>query len=171
MITLNFAFWTFVLLFACIGAMRGWAKEVLVAFSVVVALFILDIMNYFPPIRNLFAQPNSDTEFWIRTAVLLTMVFFGYQTPRVARFASGKFMRERFSDSLLGFFIGAINGFLIIGCIWWFMIDSNYPLQPGIVPPNPIPEIVKFLPPEWLNGMVLYFAMMVAFLFLIIVLI
>ena len=170
MMTLQVAFWIFVILFAFIGSMRGWAKELLVTFSVLVALFVLNLMTYFPPIRNLFAQPNTETEFWIRTITLIVMVFFGYQTPKVAKFIGTKFGRERLSDSLLGFFIGAINGYLIVGCIWWFMIDSSYPF-PGITAPNPVPWIVGILPPVWLTGIVLYFAILIAFLFLLIVLI
>ena len=39
MISILSAFWMFVILFGLIGAMRGWAKELLVVFSVVLALF------------------------------------------------------------------------------------------------------------------------------------
>ena len=38
MVTLNFLFWMFVILFGVIGAMRGWAKELLVTFSAILAL-------------------------------------------------------------------------------------------------------------------------------------
>jgi uncharacterized membrane protein required for colicin V production len=169
MITLNFAFWTFVIVFAIIGSMRGWAKEILVTSSVILALFILSLLNFIPAIRSMFNKPNGDMEFWIRTIILVIMVIFGYQTPNIARFASGKFMRDKLSDALLGFFLGALNGYLIVGTIWYFMIDSNYPLQPGIIPPNPIPAIANYLPPTYLQGVALYFAVMVSFLFVLIV--
>ena len=38
MMSLVYVFWMYVLLFAVIGMLRGWAKELLVAFSVVLAL-------------------------------------------------------------------------------------------------------------------------------------
>ena len=41
MISLVSAFWLFVIIFGLIGAMRGWAKELLVAFSVILAIFIV----------------------------------------------------------------------------------------------------------------------------------
>ena len=34
MISIIYVFWMYVILFGVIGAMRGWAKEMLVAFSV-----------------------------------------------------------------------------------------------------------------------------------------
>ena len=37
MVSLTFMFWLFVLLFAIIGATRGWAKEILVTFAVILA--------------------------------------------------------------------------------------------------------------------------------------
>ena len=38
MISLAVVFWMYVILFAIIGGMRGWAKEILVTFSVILAL-------------------------------------------------------------------------------------------------------------------------------------
>ena len=73
MMTLTFAFWLFVVLFASIGAMRGWAKELIVTFSVILALFFLEVLGrYFPPIRDFLAKPNGSTEFWVRAFVLTT---------------------------------------------------------------------------------------------------
>ena len=40
MMTLVFTFWLCVVIFGVVGAMRGWAKELLVTFSIVLALFL-----------------------------------------------------------------------------------------------------------------------------------
>lgn len=49
MIGLAAIFWMFVILFAIIGAMRGWAKELLVTFSAILAMFIISVItNYLP---------------------------------------------------------------------------------------------------------------------------
>ena len=40
MMSIVYIFWMYVILFAVIGAMRGWAKELLVAFSVITALAV-----------------------------------------------------------------------------------------------------------------------------------
>ncbi len=38
MMSIVYLFWMFVILFGIVGLMRGWAKELLVAFSVILAL-------------------------------------------------------------------------------------------------------------------------------------
>jgi uncharacterized membrane protein required for colicin V production len=170
MMTLNFAFWTLVILCAIIGAMRGWAKELLVTFSAILSLFFIEIfVRYIPPVRSFFAPPNDSTEFWVQTTILVIMVLFGYQTPNLAKFAAPKLTRERFSDALLGFFLGAFNGYLIFGSIWYFLAESGYPFPQYITPPVGDPWILAYLPPEWLAIPTIYFAVAVAFLFVLIV--
>jgi uncharacterized membrane protein required for colicin V production len=168
MITLSLMFWILVIFFGVIGAMRGWAKELLVTFSVLVALFIMAILGSFGPLKNVFVKPDSTTSFWIPSIILMVMVLVGYQTPMLARFASGKFVREKFSDMLLGFFIGMVNGYLIVGSLWYFMIRAGYPF-PGITAQEPPPFIVGYLPPMWLQGPVLYAAVGLAFVFVLLV--
>jgi len=127
MLSMTFVFWALVGLFALVGAMRGWAKEILVTFTVILALFIYAIaITYLGPIKSLLAPPISTTEFWVLTFLFVILVLFGYQTPVLTRFASGKLRRERFTDAFLGFFLGAFNGYLIVGTIWYFMELANY---------------------------------------------
>jgi hypothetical protein len=45
MISLTVLFWVFIILFAIIGAMRGWSKELLVTFSVILALFLIEVLE------------------------------------------------------------------------------------------------------------------------------
>jgi hypothetical protein len=170
MMSLTFAFWLLVFIFAVIGSMRGWAKELLVAFSVILSLFLLEVLGrYLPPVRDFFAQPNDGTEFWMRSFIMLLLVFFGYQTPNLPKFQGGKFAREKLSDSLLGFFLGALNGFLIVGTLWFFLEDSNYPFPKAITKPSPAPMLVAFLAPRWLGIPGVYFAIAIAFMFVLIV--
>ena len=172
MITLQFAFIVLVFLFAVIGAMRGWAKELLVTFSVIVGLFIIAILQRFAPsaLRS-FLLSYSTTTFWIYTAIILLVAFFGYQTPNIARIPQGRFAREKFSDALLGFFIGALNGWLIVGSVWYFLDASGYPF-PSITPPPPDLAILNYLPPDLLianNSPAIYFAVAISFIFVLIV--
>lgn len=171
MMVLTFAFWTYVFIFTIIGAMRGWAKELLVTFSVILSLFVLEVLGrYVGPIRDFFAPPNGSPEFWARSAILGMLVYFGYQTPRISRFiAEEKLRRDKFADGLLGFFLGALNGFLIVGSVWYFMHNSDYPFKEFITKPSPEPGIIAFLPPSWLGIPMIYFAIAVAFLFVIVV--
>jgi hypothetical protein len=82
--------------------------------------------------------------------------------------------REKLEHSILGIVIGAINGYLIAGTIWFFMSDAKYPF-PNIVssPTGDIAKIaenmLQYMPPQLLGVPGIYFAVVVAFIFVIIV--
>jgi len=59
MVSLIVVFWMYVILFATIGAMRGWARELLVAFSVILALFITSVVENFVPIIGPILASNA----------------------------------------------------------------------------------------------------------------
>ena len=174
MISLNFAFWMLVVLFGLIGMMRGWAKELLVSFSVILALaFNSLLMRYVPVVKSL---PVDDTPlFWIRITIVITLVFFGYQTVGLPRFAS-KANREKLQDSLLGFVLGALNGFLVIGTVWFYLSEANYPFADLITPPvagTPMGDsaihLIPLLAPRLLGEPAIYFAVMLCFIFVLVV--
>lgn len=175
MVTLNFFFFFLILLFGIIGAMRGWAKELLVTFSVILGIFIINVLErYVPAIYQTIAGEGT-AQFWLRALIVIILVFFGYQTPNIQRLAGNRFVREKFQDSLLGFFLGAFNGYLIAGTLWLFMHNAGYPF-PYITPPiagtpqgDAALRILAWLPPRWLGPPVIYFAIAIAFLFVIIV--
>ena len=113
MMSIVYLFWMYVLLFAVIGAMRGWAKELLVAFSVITSLAVnLLLEKYIPLVRDL--DKASSSVFWIRTLILTALVYFGYQTVSLPRLAS-KAARERLQDALFGAVLGGLNGYFIAG--------------------------------------------------------
>mgnify|MGYP006290563567 CR=1 FL=1 len=92
MISLMFSFWLFLGLFGLIGAMRGWAKELLVIFSIILALFLIYVLEAFTPFmvpfEELYAQVESldpgagfstlpvsiqeevKVQFWVRAAIV-----------------------------------------------------------------------------------------------------
>ena len=87
MIGLNVLFWIFVVLFGIIGLMRGWAKEILVSFSVVLGLFVISVIErYGGFLTTLLNAPGSGL-FWMRFIILSALVFFGYQGPNIPRLA------------------------------------------------------------------------------------
>lgn len=177
MIYLNFIFICFVVLFAIIGAMRGWAKEMMVTASAILGLFIITVLEtYVKGLSTTFAEPGSIEQFWMRTAIIVLLSFFGYQTPNLPKVGGQRFARERFQDSLLGIFLGALNGYLIVGSLWHFLAQAEYQAISYIVPPDPntIPgqEAIKMLAwmaPAWLGIPFIYFAIAVAFIFVIVV--
>jgi len=175
-VSLTFVFWMNVVLFSVIGAMRGWAKELLVSFSVILSLtFITLLQNYVPYIRDILPKDGTSM-FWIRASLLLLLVFFGYQTSNIPRFA-GKFTRERLQDGLLGIFLGAINGYLIAGSLWFFLNEAKYPF-PLITDPvasgikqyaDAAKLLIAYLPPHLLGVPAIYFAVVLSFAFVIVV--
>jgi uncharacterized membrane protein required for colicin V production len=176
MVSLGFFFFFLIAIFAIIGAMRGWAKELLVIFSVILSMFIVSVLErYVPAVSTAFAQPGTTSQFWLRTTVLILLVFFGYQTPNLPRLAGARFVRERLEDVLLGLFLGALNGYLIIGTLWLYLDQANYPFE-YITPPVEGTEmgdaalrLLELLPPTWMEPPVIYFAVAIAFIFVLVV--
>jgi hypothetical protein len=173
MMSIVYLFWMYVFLFAVIGAMRGWAKELMVAFSVVTSLAVnLLLEKYIPLVRDL--DKASGSVFWIRTLILIALVYFGYQTVSISRFAA-KAMRERLQDSMFGAVLGAFNGYLVAGSILFYNHMANYPYS-NIVSPATDPAIIqaidlmmKYMPPRFLGEPGIYFAVIIILIFIIVV--
>lgn len=177
MISLSVLFYILIVLFALIGSMRGWAKEVLVTFSVVLGLFVIVVLErYLPVVREIAASGESTTLFWFRTAVIGGLTFAGYQTPKLPKLIeTNRFVRDQFQDILLGFFLGGINAFLIFGSIWFYMHEMGYPFEAisapvaGTTAGDAALRIIPWLAPNWLVTPFIYFAVVVAFIFLMVV--
>jgi hypothetical protein len=174
MVSLSFIFFILVLLFGTIGAMRGWAKEMLVSFGVILAMFILSVLQSLPPIRDTVAIEGSNSKFWLQTIVIVILSFFAYQTPNLPRFSGAHFARERLADILLGFLMGVINGYLIIGTLWYYLDQAGYrPLENYFMSPSSdaVLRLLTYMAPHWMGAgsLLLYFAVAIAFLFVIVV--
>ncbi len=176
MISLNTLLIIFIILFAVIGAMRGWAKELLVSSSVILTIFILTIFeNYIPFFKNNVVTQSATTHFWVRIGIMFALVLFAYQTPNIPRFStSERFMRHYLQDGLLGFVFGALNGYLIFGTFWFFLDAAGYPFASIISAPEAgsaleqtFQGIISMLPPSLLGTPAVYFAVAVAFAFIL----
>jgi hypothetical protein len=173
MMSIVYIFWMYVILFAVIGAMRGWAKELLVAFSVITALAVILLLEkYIPLVRDLDKAGSS--VFWIRSIILLSLVYFGYQTVAIARFAS-KAVRERLQDSLFGAVLGGINGYFVAGTLLFYNHVANYPYKNIISPATDqaiaqaVEVMMKYMPPRLLGEPGIYFAVIIVLIFIIVV--
>jgi hypothetical protein len=176
MVSLIVVFWMYVILFAVIGAMRGWARELLVSFAVILALFILTVIETWVGFirETLTALPTA--LFWLRTGLVIALVFFGYQTPNIPRLAAqNRFARERLQDILLGVFLGALNGYLIAGTLWYFLDAAGYPFPNLISQPvgsvlETTNQMMALMPPDLLGeSSAIYFAVALAFAFVLVV--
>ena len=173
MMSIVYIFLMYVILFAVIGAMRGWAKELLVAFSVITALAVILLLEkYIPLVRDLDKAGSS--VFWIRSIILLSLVYFGYQTVAIARFAS-KAVRERLQDSLFGAVLGGINGYFVAGTLLFYNHVANYPYKNIISPATDqaiaqaVEVMMKYMPPRLLGEPGIYFAVIIVLIFIIVV--
>lgn len=177
MISLMVFFYIFIVIFAIIGAMRGWAKEILVIFSVILGLALIAVFEDLLPFTRDLLQDGSTQQFWLRILVVISLVFFGYQSPKLAQLAKAAGRRDQIQELILGMFFGAINGYLVFGTLWSFMHDAKYPFSPYIVassPSDPLREtalrVVEILPPTWLGeAPLVYIATVLAFIFVIVV--
>ncbi len=173
MISLIYVFWMYVCLFGVIGWLRGWAKELLVGFAVVVSLTLNFLLRRFAPIISTLPDDNV-TLFWIRLVILFTLVYFGYQTViSVARLQAGS-RRERLQDALFGIFLGGINGYLVAGTAWYYLDQAHYPFAGAIVPPTgdlatQIAAMMNYMPPHVLGEPAIYFASVIVLIFILVV--
>ena len=175
MIPLLVAFWILVLFFGAIGSMRGWAREIMVTFSVIVGIFLIVVLeNYVPTVENLVTQGGKPL-FWMRASIIVILVFFGYQTPNLKGWGAPRMRREKLQETMLGFFMGCVNGFLIFGCLWYYMWASAYPFE-AITPPDIATQVgqaasrlIEVFPPAWLTIPWVYFAVGLSFMFVIVV--
>lgn len=173
MISIIYVFWMYVILFAVIGLLRGWAKELLVSFAVVVALTLNFLLRKFAPVVSTL-QGNDVTLFWIREIILLTLIYFGYQTViSVARLQAGA-RRERLADSLFGFVLGGFNGYLVAGSTWFYLDAARYPFEKLFIQPPAdilaqINSMMAFMPPFVLGEPTIYFASVIVLVFILVV--
>jgi hypothetical protein len=174
MMSIVYIFWMYVVLFAVIGAMRGWVKELLVAFSVITALAVnLLLEKYIPLVRDL--PKNGVSLFWIRSIILMALVYFGYQTvASVPRLAS-KAARERLQDGLFGAVLGGINGYFVAGTVLFYNHVAEYPYRNVISPATDqaiaqaVDLMMRYMPPRLLGEPGIYFAVIIILIFIIVV--
>lgn len=137
MVSLLIVFYMFVVLFGIIGGIRGWAKELLVIFSVIVALALISAIENLMPMVARIVKSSPETQFYFRMITVVVMAFFGYQSPKFSRLSRATERREAIPEMLLGVIFGCLSGYAIVGSLWYFMHAANYPLAPYITRPEP----------------------------------
>jgi len=198
MLSLTVAFWIMIILFALVGMMRGWTREVVVTSSLILALFIINqfmaVFFGFIGWNNSVAPPPPDPqrrwEFFVMSSFIIAIGFFGYQGPALARSRVGDRLtrHDNLQDKVLGAIVGAVNGWLLIGSIWCFLeykviAASNwvryarevpYPFDPAYIirPAWEAAPIIENLPIPVLTAspIILPLLMAVVFLFVLVVL-
>lgn len=170
MIAIISVFWIALVVFAVIGMLRGWAKEVIATAGIVLALFALKQFGgalFVPLTPQETAQLSSGTvvdpdlfarvsnEFVVRMVFFLGVAFFAYQTPAAAELWVARqtgederrfeWLSEGLQQSILGFVIGFLNGWLVVGTVWWYADRLGYPFGEYIIRPNRIDQALGAL--------------------------
>lgn len=133
MIQFSSLMWAVGICFALIGFMRGWNREVMATAWILVAAFALFQLDALLR-ASLFVSLPRDQVFLAQAGIFLALVVIAYRlrstvgTPRTHR---------DFQTGILGAMIGFINGYLIVGCLWYFLDINEYPLSPLIIAPTP----------------------------------
>ncbi|MGB4594591.1 MAG: CvpA family protein [Anaerolineaceae bacterium] len=163
MISLNLLFYFLILLFIIIGALRGWGKEVLVCFAGILALTIIEVI--LPKVTGGLAPDKALLAKWM---VILVCIFIGYQTTALNVLANSiRLQRSSARDMVMGALMGALNGYIIFGSMWYFMAAANYPIA-GITAPDAASSagqaaarILSFALPNYLHAPVIYYALII----------
>jgi hypothetical protein len=178
MIGLLIVFYLFIILFGVIGSIRGWAKEVLVIFSVILGMAVIVVISELTPVLSDFVKANPKLKFWLDIGSVALIAFFGYQSPRIARLSKALEKRDKIQDILLGLFLGAVSGYMVIGTLWHILHHANYfPITKYVVVPPPDPKLaestdrmINMLPPAWLGKSPnIFIALVLGALFVVIV--
>jgi len=174
MMSIIYVFWMYVILFAVIGWMRGWAKELLVAFSVILSLALNHVIRRYVPIAANLADTDTSL-FWVRTIILVVLVYFGYQTVISIPHLAAKGRTEKLQDTLFGAFLGGLNGYLVSGSVLYYIYIAGYPFENVISRPVDadliarIDQMMLYMPPRLLGEPGIYFAIILAFVFVLVV--
>lgn len=174
MVQLSTILWVLIVLFAVMGAIRGWTRELIATAGIILALFAtwqFDAVLIQPLTRG--ATP--DQIFFLYSGILVVISFFAYQTPNnwVTRRQQAIMDRQQgLQERLLGFVLGGVNGYLIFGSIWYYLDRTGYPFAPYVFAPAPdsaSAAMVESLPLIFLvQGNLLAVLVVVLFLFVLI---
>jgi hypothetical protein len=161
MINLFLLFSLLIGLFAMIGYLRGWQKEVITLSGMVAAMallqmFAFDIVGFlgFIPQEGSTPEQLQDVrraQIYLQAGFLIIVAFFSYQV--VARLALqaaagrlGDRLRTGLERRIIGLIVGIMNGYVVIGGLWGFFeylpVPDGYEQMPAGVPYPFSPEII-----------------------------
>lgn len=130
-------------IFVLVGLARGFLKELGVTTVLIVMLFGFDrIIPFLEEFINkggllalglkalkgdaAAAQGTANVLWLILTLLTVLIIFVAYHGETLSYAGTN----PRFPvGTLLGLLIGAVNGYLITGTLWWFLHRYNYPIQ------------------------------------------
>lgn len=136
MVSLYSMLWVSAVFFGVIGVIRGLRREVVALGGVILATFALYQFDVL--LRGVFlASVPRDQAFFVQAGLFCIIVYFAYQTRSFGYYEDGQGgpRSNRFQDAILGGLLGALNGYLIWGALWYFLDINDYPFAPLITAP------------------------------------
>ncbi len=128
---------TLVGVFIFLGIIRGFLRELGTTTVMIVWLFGMD--QIIPRLEDMIRQPEAplarfgladatkDGPLWLAfTLITILVVYISYQGETLAFEGTPP---KGVQGILLGALIGAINGYLVCGTLWWILHRYNYPLR------------------------------------------
>lgn len=152
MISFDALLWMFVGMFAVVGFMRGFKREVLITLAIVGGVFAIVVMDMiYPP------SGGDDLQFIVRGSILLLFIVFGYHERRLQQFSDGM-VRHHWRNKLIGAVLGGANGFFIVTVFLYYLREYNYPFA-FITPAGPeLAALMEYSIPVWVTGQWAYLA-------------
>ncbi len=137
MVSLYSMLWIAAIFFGVIGVIRGLRREIVSFGGIVLATFAL--FQFDVLLRGVFlASIPRDQAFFVQGGLFCVIVYFAYQTRSFGTaYEQGREgpRANRFQDAILGGLLGALNGYLIWGALWYFLDINDYPFAPLITAP------------------------------------
>ncbi|MCY3935333.1 MAG: CvpA family protein [Chloroflexi bacterium] len=146
-----------VFVFVYIGSRRGFSLELISSAGILLAMFALHQFDAL--IRNeLLSGGSAGLHLLVQVLLFTGIVSAAYHTRAVigsrlwARVTGERLnQRSQFQEGILGGLIGAVNGYLISGSVWYYIHMNDYPLwAEGAINVNP--EWTQWLPHYLLVG-------------------
>ena len=123
--------------FIFLAVIRGFLKELGLTTVMIVWLFAMDLI--IPRLEEYIRAPDSllgrigvteatrDTPLWlIFTLITVVVIFIAYEGETLAFEGTPP---KGAQGIILGFLIGAVNGYLVCGTLWWILNRYNYPIR------------------------------------------
>ncbi len=166
-----------VIFFAVMGYLRGVYKEFVGLTGLLLGLYLMTEFGWLLDV--LIGGANAATRLTVDAILLGMLTFFAYQqapmmfVPRMYRKGNKIVLpvESGWSRGFLGAVLGGFNGYLVVGSLWYWMDQLEYPLNNLFSQPqvgSASAEFVRNLPLVWLqqNNLLLF---MVMGLFLLII--
>lgn len=160
-----------------IGLARGYVKELGSTLIILVAIFILTFFQdqlsaLLTAIGAAFGGDSDDAsnELLLSTvySIIFIIIVFGAYSGRTLNFTGTPAPPPQ--GTLISLLIGALNGYLIAGTLWYYQHEFNYPIGQLVTFENTLTDtaqtLVEYLPPTLFDNPV-YWIVPVAVLLII----